>query len=186
MEGAGPGARQHAEGIETIVFDVTFVDDEAIVITAAVPRTLVSKFDRAVELLVEAFDHYGMSINWKPGKTEAIVVLRGKRAKLENRKLWQGGGVRAFHVKANLKRLHLKSASWDIKVIVVSQYKHLGGIIDAPNSFVPEAHQRAKSAMHAFAPLAKRVLGSAKIGRRRRTALAQSLVISRLTFGVHV
>ena len=51
------------------VFDVTFVDDDAIILTAAVPATLSLRFTRAVQLLIEVFDHYGMTINWKPGKT---------------------------------------------------------------------------------------------------------------------
>lgn len=66
---------------DTIVFDVTFVDDEAFVITAAVPSTLTRMLGRAITLLAEAFVWYGMQINWQAGKTEAIIVYRGKGAK---------------------------------------------------------------------------------------------------------
>ena len=45
-----------ADGVQaTIVFDVTFVDDEAIVITASVPVTLSRKSRRALQLLIETF-----------------------------------------------------------------------------------------------------------------------------------
>eukprot|EP00973_Karenia_brevis_P081305 11271377-Karenia_brevis.AAC.1 len=57
---------------DCIVFDVTFVDDEALVVTATLPKTMLSKLHTAVCLLIDAFEHYGMTVNWKPGKTEAI------------------------------------------------------------------------------------------------------------------
>ena len=66
-----------------IVFDVTFVDDEAIATFASVPKSLSKKFRRAVQLLIETFDFYGMKINWKPNKTEALVAYRGKKAREE-------------------------------------------------------------------------------------------------------
>ena len=59
---------------------------EAFVVMASVPRTLVQKFSRATLLLAECFHFYGMEINWKPGKTEAIIALRRKHAKLEKMK----------------------------------------------------------------------------------------------------
>ena len=44
-----------------IVLDVTFVDDEAFVVMASVPNTLIAKFKRAVVVLVEALEYYGMT-----------------------------------------------------------------------------------------------------------------------------
>ena len=70
-----------------MVFDVTLVDDEGFVVTAAVPTSLLSKFKRVVTLLVEIFEHHGMTINWSPGKAETILVLRGKKAREEKRKI---------------------------------------------------------------------------------------------------
>ena len=54
---------------DAIVLDVTFVDDEAVIVTASVPITLSNHFRRAVQLLVETFERYGMVVNFKPGKT---------------------------------------------------------------------------------------------------------------------
>ena len=39
----------------TMVFNVTFVDDEAFAVTAAVPTTLTRMFIRTITLLAEAF-----------------------------------------------------------------------------------------------------------------------------------
>merc|ERR1712050_615344 len=67
----------------SIIFDVTFVDDEAIAVMAAVPKTLRTKLVLAIQLLVDTFEEYGMTINWAPGKTEALVCFRGKGQKDE-------------------------------------------------------------------------------------------------------
>ena len=66
---------------EAVVFDVTFVDDEAFVLTAAWPRTLLKKLARAIALVVECFEHYGMTINWKPGKNITIKEVEKKQKK---------------------------------------------------------------------------------------------------------
>ena len=163
---------------ETIVFDVTFVDDEAIVITAAVPETLANKFRCAVQLLIEAFDRYGMCINWKPGKTEAMIAYRGKRAKVEKDRLFLSGETCNFSI--------YPGATTDVRINVVPQYKHLGSIIAASRSLVPEARQRVRSAMNAFAPIATKSLGSKSISLQRRIALGWSLVVSRLFYSLHV
>jgi hypothetical protein len=64
-----------------------------------VPATLAKKFRRADQLLVETFEAYGMTINWKPDKTEALVVYRGKKALSQKTKLCQADGSCSFPVK---------------------------------------------------------------------------------------
>jgi hypothetical protein len=187
--GAAPGNDDVPPGRagEAIVFDVTFVDDEAIVITASVPVTLIGKLKRTISLLVETFDHYGMTINWKPGKTEAMIVLRRKKAKAEKSKLANNEHKRTLTVTRKSKRLPRKTPreETEIGVNVVSSYKHLGCIVDASRNLVPEARNRERSAMNSFVPLATRVLGSKMLGVKRRIQLAWSLIMSRLFFGVH-
>ena len=144
---------------ETMVFDVTFVDDEAIVITAAVLAPLIRKFRRAAQLLIEAFERYGIQINWKAGKTEAIDVYRGKHARTEKARLCTSGTSRNFSI--------FPDSSEGVCINTVEQYKHLGSIIAASGSFVPEARQRVKSAMHAFVPLTANIFSSRYIGLQR-------------------
>ena len=165
-------------GQEMIVFDVTFVDDEAIVVTASVPATLARKLRRAVQILIETFEHYGMSINWKPGKTEAIIIYRGKDAKAEK------SGLATSETTGHLSIF--PGSDNDAQANVVPQYKHLGSVITASGSLVPEARQRMQSAMNAFAPLAMEIFGSKAVGIQRRILLGWSLVVSRLFFNVHV
>jgi hypothetical protein len=127
---------------------------------------------------VETFDKYGLTINWKPGKTEALIAYRGKRAIGQKDKLVQADGTQAFAAKT--------SDGKNVSINVVPQYKHLGTIIDVSRTLVPEAHQRVKSAMNSFVPLARPILGSTSVGAKRKTAMAWSLVMSRLTFNIHV
>ena len=143
-----------------IVFDVTFVDDEAFAVIASVPSSLMQKFQRAIILLTETFERYGMSINWKPGKTEAMIVLRGKNARAEKLKLVQHNGMRKLVFDKKIRRMKRRRTAERIEVNVVDQYKHLGCIIDSSGNLVPEARNRARSAMNSFAPLAKYLLGS--------------------------
>ena len=121
-----------------------------------------------------------MDINWKPGKTEAIIVYRGIGATSAKQGLAERCSVRCFHVPGAC------SNDPDVFVNVVSSYKHLGSIIDETASYVPEANNRSSKAMNSFAPLAVRVLGSLSISRNRRIRLSWSLVMSRLLFNVHV
>ena len=125
------------------VVDVTFVDDEAIVIMASVPATLNKYVDLALKMLIQTFEKYNILINWKRGKTEAMFAYRGKKAK-------------AFKDRLHTENGQFYNIPMDTgagKLVVVSQYKHLGGIIDISGSLVPEARRRVRSAMTSFAPL---------------------------------
>ena len=175
-QGESPDAKAEIAQ-DVIVFDVTFVDDEAIVITATMAVTLTRKFRRAVQLLIEAFYRYGMSINVKPGKTEAILIDRGKNVKREKDHLFTSESDACFSVYLGREE--------EVRINIVPQYKHLGSIITTSGSLVPEARQRVRSAMNAFAPLAK-TLSSKSVSLQRRIMLGWSLVASRLFYNVHV
>ena len=119
-----------------------------------------------------------MTINWKPGKTEALIAYRGKEALRQKTELYQSDSSCSFAVKLDNRE--------DISINVVAQYKRLGTIIDGSRTLVPEAHQRAKPALNSFVPLAMPIFGSKSIAAVRRTSLAWALVMSRLTFNIHV
>ena len=80
-----------------------------------------------------------MTINWQAGKTETIMVYRGRGARMEKIKLFQKNGERMFVVKRQ-RRLRMKARELEnVEVHVVSSYNHLGSIIDESNNLVPEA-----------------------------------------------
>ena len=108
-----------------------------------------------------------------------MVEYRGKKAIIEKQKLLNDDGGRSFCV-------HLQADGSLARINVVSQYKHLGSIVDSSRSLAPEATHRAESAMHSFAQVAMAVLGSKHISLHRRLALGWSLVAAKLFFNVHV
>ena len=60
--------------------EVTFVDDEAVGIVASSPATLDKAIDVIVASLRAAFTAFNLNINWKQGKSEAMLRYRGRNA----------------------------------------------------------------------------------------------------------
>ena len=69
---------------------------------------------------------------------------------------------------------------------IVDQYKHLGSMLDANMCHNPDVEIRVRRAMVAYAPIAFKVFGAKEICRRVRLRLFFALVVSRLTYNVHV
>ena len=181
-------AHDQHRGRDVLLFDMTFVDDEAFVITSAVPASLTYKFNRAITLLVESFTWYGMHINWQPGKTEAMIGYRGKGPKRATEAPCQDDGSRKFIVQPpqTRRRLRVKTPTPSLpEVHVVDEYKHVGSIISYNNSLAPEARRRERSAFACFIPIAS-LLSNRNLTLKRRVCLALSFVMSRLFFNVHV
>ena len=68
---------------------------------------------------------------------------------------------------------------------VVTEYKHLGGIIAANASILPEMRQRTSSAMAAYGPIAMKVFGSSAIQDELKLHFVRALILSRLLYNVH-
>ncbi|CAK0846084.1 unnamed protein product, partial [Prorocentrum cordatum] len=62
------------------VLDITFVDDECVVLVASAPSTLRSAVDLLLETLLNVFDNCHLQLSWETGKTEAVVKFRGHGA----------------------------------------------------------------------------------------------------------
>jgi hypothetical protein len=164
----------------TAVIDITFVDDEAIAICAAVPGTLCKHVNFAIETIVATFAKFNFTVNFSKGKTELMVKFRGKNAKSCKESLTQGSEflwslTDDARLRSGAEALH-----------VVDKYKHLGSIVEVDGSLMLEATSRVGRAMNAFAPIAGKIFGSPRINLERKLILAWSLVFSRLFFSVHV
>eukprot|EP00973_Karenia_brevis_P014950 2039661-Karenia_brevis.AAC.1 len=64
----------------TPVVEVTFVDDECIMLCASTPRLLQKAAAMLLEAVVETFTLFALEINWSKGKSEAMVKFRGDGA----------------------------------------------------------------------------------------------------------
>ena len=65
---------------DTTVVDVTFVDDECVMLSASTPKALDCSTDKLLCMVTGTFDTLKLEANWKPGKTECFLTYRGKNA----------------------------------------------------------------------------------------------------------
>ena len=104
-----------------------------------------------------------MTVNWKPGKTEAIVVYRGKGQKVQKECVAQDDETKALDIPIEPECVKYRNNCNDnTHLCVVNLYKHLGSIIECTGSLIPEARSRAKSALTAFVPLARNIFANKK------------------------
>jgi hypothetical protein len=164
-----------AQGYEQ-AFEITYVDDEAIHLAATSPKSLMLAIPILMRHLCRTFAYFGFRINWKPGKTECFLVLRGKHA----------DKARAQLVKtADGFSIPLPPECGDVSLRIVGEYKHLGSVIDNVGTALQDVPIRCSAAMVTYSPLAKKVFGAIRIQRAVRMRLFSSLVVSRLIYNVH-
>ena len=115
-------------------FEVTYVDDDAIHLAASAPKVLMRAIPFLMLHLCRIFSYFGFCINWKPGKTECFLNLRGKHAQLERDKK-----------RANGSAIKLPSDCTSRWLRVVAEYKHLGSCIEWCGSPSPDVPIRVSS-----------------------------------------
>ena len=118
----------------TPVVDITFVDDEAVIGMAGSPCTLTNQRSRAVFVVHSIFHDYHRHINFKTGKTEAMLAFRGHGAAARKAKLQD-------HIDAS-GEVCLPVALRDggtANLYIVKMYRHLGFNVCIDGGLVPEA-----------------------------------------------
>ena len=78
----------------------------------------------------DTFENYGLKVNFKPGKTEIVMQLRGKITKREKQK-------DVSNVAEN-GSMHLKRNS-GAEVVLTKAYKHLGSMVSADGNLMHDA-----------------------------------------------
>ena len=122
------------EGVHPIL-DVTFVDDECIMLAADDPKSLASAIDCCTLELSTTFQLLKLEVKWRAGNTECLVQMVGKLARdiVENWRCDDGS-------------LSIPVPQSDKRINVVDRYRHLGTIVMANGNDVLNARLRAKSA----------------------------------------
>jgi len=159
------------------VVDATFVDDECIILIASSPRTMEKAIDILLDTVIEVFGQSHLRINWLPGKTEAICILRGDGA-TAIRESWRQHDEQIA--------IPLGKYGVDGALRIVDSYKHLGTVVDKFGVSQGNAVARAKSALTAYMPLSFKVFGSRLIATAHKMYLYTALILSRLFFNVHI
>jgi len=157
------------------IVEATYVDDEALYLSASSPKALDRAIDILLTELIGIFAAHGFQINWNPGKSEAILKYRGHGAKnAAEARLHEGRPRIKLPISANRRFLN-----------VVDVYKHVGSIASCDGSVVPDASLRSSSALAAYVPLVNTLFASASVPTTLKLRFADSLVFSRLFYNVH-
>ena len=171
------GDDESDEGDETVpIIDVAFVDDECIMISSKSPSLLDRGINVLLSTVTKVYKILRLEINWRPGKTECFVRYRGKGATKR---------LNARRVGPN-NTLAVKVPDSEDLITVVSQYKHLGGIVQSDGCLVPDARCKANSGLAAYMPIAMKVFGNAAISQDLKLLFCASLILSRLLFNAHI
>ncbi|CAE7191431.1 unnamed protein product [Symbiodinium sp. CCMP2456] len=145
-------------------WDATWADDSAYVVEDRCPERLVRKARRVGALVLGILTSHGMQPNVKPGKTSYMIQLRGPGSTTARKRHFPKG-------KAALAIPDLA-----LEIPTVSQYRHLGGIIDLKLSFRPEARHRLAIASQAYDTAKKLLLNNRDLELPTRVALFEIAV----------
>ena len=126
------------------IVDVTFVDDEALMVTAGTPAALTKAVTELLEVVTEIFLDFGLSLNWKRGKSEMMLQFIGKRAVRQLERLRQSDGTLAFPLPERCAGSVLH---------IVDSYKDLGGFVSSDGTALLDARYRADTARTAYVSL---------------------------------
>ena len=163
-----------SEGVHHVL-DVTFVDDECIMLAADESRSQAAATDCCTFVLSTTFQLLKLEVNWRTGKTECLVQMVGRHVRDIVEKWRRDDGS-----------LSIPVPQCGMRINVVYRYRHLGTIVTANDNDVPNARLRAKSAKEAYGPLALPIFGSGHIPAPLKLSLYMSLVESRNSFSVHI
>ena len=157
------------------LFDVTFVDDTVVMFHTTDNQKLVDIVQCLVSSMDKAMTKKGLSISLDPGKTEAILNIRGR-------------GARAFKqcdsVKEGKLRWHMDSRSYELNL--VHNYRHLGTNVQQGLTHSKEVSFRGSGAKRQFGMLSRSFFQKSRISLANKSKVFRTLCMSRLLYNVHV
>ena len=121
---------------------MTYVDDVALMITPHDPATLQQAIRATARVAIDTLATFGVRTNMKPGKTEAMPIFHGSGARKARSMFIQGG--RCITVPTR--------AFGDQTLLLVDEYKHLGGVTHAKASMTKEIARRGGARRDFFPP----------------------------------
>ena len=150
---------------------VTWADDIAVlaVLNTQVERSVAN----ATTLLLGALHRHGMQATIGEGKTAALLAVRGSQAVHAKRRLFSSPKA-SIPVIMETELVHLP---------LISQYRHLGGLVVVSGSLLPELHVRSGRARTSYWRLAKDVFRSRHLELKKKIAIFRSTVLALWTWG---
>lgn len=120
---------------------IAWADDVVILGTDTDGQHLVDKLQFTCSAMVQELIQFGLQLNFKEGKTEAIVDIRGKGSTALRRTLFQDQKGQLVLDTPMPEQPTLR---------MVASYKHLGGILTHGSKLLPEVKHRIGQGCTAF------------------------------------
>eukprot|EP00438_Fugacium_kawagutii_P031000 Skav224073 [mRNA] locus=scaffold942:23534:26989:+ [translate_table: standard] len=149
---------------------VAWADDVALPIPCPSALEVKPVLTRLVPTLTALLGSYGLCVNFQPGKTEAVVSLRGVHSQLVQREL-------LFEDYAHLQ------ITPTIGLRLVSTYQHLGARFAQALSIRAEVHHRLDLARGAFSQMVRPIFRSKRLSVAIRLRLFEALVVPIALYG---
>ena len=155
------------------VLDLTWADDLVILQANRDPRDLVRRTSLVGGLLSDLCSRRGLKLNYKSGKTECLLRLKGKGSKQ----------MRIVLFKTETPTLRLPSTLCDdLQVRIVAAYKHLGTQVTLASSQLHEIKVRTGQARAIFNKHRRTVFQNPAVALKTRVRLFHVLVLSILNY----
>ena len=165
-----------AAGGDDFMIDVgvtAWADDLAFMQWHESAHALIDNLQGLAERLVPHLAARGLQLNFASGKTEAVVCLRGHRSVQLRRQLF-GVPEPGLHLEADDEN--------GIKLRLLPQYIHLGGILHGKSRMKPELQRRLGIAQAAFAQHRASVYQNRHLSLTARVRLFEACVLSTAYF----
>ena len=156
-------------------FQMAFVDDLACALALPGTDYLMSNLASMTSCLHDAARQRGLELNYRQGKTEAMVCPAGTGSRALRQSLWrQSGGIWPVLVEHGILSLRL-----------VLNYKHLGTHLQDRAITGKDRGLRIANARQAFGPLSKSFFTKRVISLGTKCRVFDSLVVARHVYNVH-
>jgi len=156
---------------------VTWVDDLAVPLAAENPEDLLPLVQQVTTAMHGLFSKYGLTLNMQKGKTEVVMMYRGKDANRFRTSLFD---------TTTTPTIVASTPSHIVSIRVVPSYRHLGARYTMDLDINDEIISRISMAKQAFEELRRPIFGNRALAVDARIKLYDSLVLSRLLYGCSV
>eukprot|EP00438_Fugacium_kawagutii_P006007 Skav200019 [mRNA] locus=scaffold2535:94180:96834:- [translate_table: standard] len=161
------------ESLEPFLATV-WADDLAFAFSHASADQMTDKFAIAAVIIIDELGSRGLQLNFGPGKTAALINLRGHGSVARRRALFH-------HQHATIKLATCTHGVVDLRV--VPHYKHLGGILHSSGKMGPKLRTRVAVARAAFEKHRKSIYQQPRLSITQRFNIFRSCVLTVAYFG---
>ena len=154
---------------------IVWADDAVIAADHSDPHRMIPMLQTSMVIIINELIRLGMKPNMAKGKTEAMVILRGRGSKKVKQYLH-------CHCKGQVT-LDMEQPEYQT-LRVVSRYVHLGGVLTHDGRLKHEIRRRLAMAHDAIHPYRSKIFSNPKISLDKRVKLLQSTAMAALLYNV--